>query len=280
MINMNRILILLVLTALTTTNTFGQDLIVTTNNDTINCKITKIKKEYIYFTFSQNGDIRNTLLPLNEVNIFTENYYSYSEVSAKDIKKNDVKHGARFAFNTGPAFRIAKIPDDFSSDAKDVIRDLKSGVNISSDLHFFSSETTGWGAKYSLFKSSATSGSVKDNLTIHYLGPSMVTRLRGMDKQTAWILGVSLGYMTYKEKMNTNNNESWTGGTFGSSAEIGYEFKVSEQTWLGIQVSVVSGILRKFTYNSGTRSEVIELDSDEYEGLGRIDLSVGIRFGK
>jgi hypothetical protein len=55
------------------TNVRSQDLIVTEKGDSLNCKITQIKSKYIYFTFKYENEIRNTLLPLGQLNITKKN---------------------------------------------------------------------------------------------------------------------------------------------------------------------------------------------------------------
>ena len=48
----------------------AQDLIVTTKGDSLNCKITKVKSDNIYFTFTNNGNTFNSLLPMSNVNSY------------------------------------------------------------------------------------------------------------------------------------------------------------------------------------------------------------------
>ena len=40
----------------------AQDLVVTDEGDTLNCKITKIKGDFVHFTFKYGDEVRNTLL--------------------------------------------------------------------------------------------------------------------------------------------------------------------------------------------------------------------------
>ena len=69
----------------------AQDLIVTTKGDSLNCKITKVKPDYIYFTFNNNGHTQNSLLPSSDVD-----YYQYGTngdyaiVSIKEDKNYDL----------------------------------------------------------------------------------------------------------------------------------------------------------------------------------------------
>src|SRR5699024_11256876 len=46
---------------------YAQDLIVTDDGDSINCKITKVKADHIYFTFKHKEDVRSTLISVENV---------------------------------------------------------------------------------------------------------------------------------------------------------------------------------------------------------------------
>jgi len=87
----------------------GQDLIVTTEGDSINCKITKAEPDYIYFTFKHKGEMRNTLLSVAQVKTYTYNYYSNSEVPSESSVTNFPYPRFRAAINGGWSYRTAKI---------------------------------------------------------------------------------------------------------------------------------------------------------------------------
>lgn len=67
----------------------AQDLIVTTDGDSIHCKITKTTKEYVHFTFKHNDQIRNTLLSVDQIAAKEKDYFEESELSA-DYKYKDI----------------------------------------------------------------------------------------------------------------------------------------------------------------------------------------------
>ena len=49
---------------------------------------------------------------------------------------------------------------------------------------------------------------------------------------------------------------------------------------MGIQVSLIGGTLTQYKIDDGFNTQTIELSEDEYEGLGRINISVGLRLIK
>ena len=66
---------------------YSQDLVVTKKGDSINCKITKVKKDHIYFTFKHKDEVRNTLLPLTDVKIHQFDYYQIRKLENPRVTK-------------------------------------------------------------------------------------------------------------------------------------------------------------------------------------------------
>ena len=67
------------------TTLFAQDLILTNQGDSINCKITKVKTDNIYFTFKHKDEFRSTLLPLADIVTHQFNFYQTGEVKEEYI---------------------------------------------------------------------------------------------------------------------------------------------------------------------------------------------------
>ena len=271
---------------------FSQDLIVTGSGDSINCVITKVKKDYIYFTFSHNGDIRNTLLPVSDVPSFQKGYFETPEVPPEKIKNNINYQRIRIALNGGFGYQTAKIGDNVPNDFRDYVKKLKSGITFGGDITYYFSETMGAGVKYSLFHSSNSLdniyienaegerryGAMSDDLNISYIGPSFSTRLLNHKKSNAMISSISLGYMAYNNDKVMVDKYKMTGSTLGLSFDLGYDIKIADKISLGIQLSYTSGTLFNYKWDDGNTIETIELEAGSYEGLNRIDLSVGLRF--
>jgi len=272
----------------------SQDLIVTTSGDSINCKITKVKNENIYFTFKHKDEIRNTLLPLERVSYHSANFFQTSEVPKDKITGHVDYQRFRFSINAGLGYETAKIGDAVPSDFKDYVRQLKSGFVFGADLSYYFSEVIGVGVKYAQFNSSNSLdniyiedsqgvrqyGRMSDKLSVSFIGPTFSTRFLNGRKDRAFFLSLGLGYMGYNDDKVMVNKYKMTGGTFGVSYDIGYEFNLSKKTNLGIQLSLISGNLFKYKWDDGTSVQTIELEKDEYESLSRIDLTIGLVFGK
>ena len=133
---------------------FSQDLIVTNDGDSINCKITKVKKDNIYFTFKHKDEIRSTLLPISNIKTHQFAYFQTSEVPKEKVVGYENYQHFRIAINGGYSYQTAKVAESVPSDFKDYIRELKSGYHFGGDLTYYFTEPLGFGVKYYLFKSS------------------------------------------------------------------------------------------------------------------------------
>lgn len=287
--------IILLLLIFFISSSHAQDLIVTNEGDSLNCKITKQDTDYIYFTFNHKGEIRNTLLEISSILSFQNNYYAKPEIPRG---KSMVKHSypkIRIAVQGGWSYRIAKVPVGLESFYEDYIRQLKSGYNLGADFNYFITESLGLGFKYNYFNSknridevyvenedgSMESGPMEDNININFYGPSLTSRVLSVNKNSAFITAVGLGYLSYKNKAYfIDDNLTISGNTFGMVLDLGYDIGLSEQMALGLQLSFTLGTLRKLEIDYGNYIDTIELESESYENLSRIDLSIGLRFIK
>jgi len=273
---------------------FSQDLIVTNDGDSINCKITKVKTDNIYFTFKHKDEIRSTLLPVSNIKTHQFDYFQTSEVPKEKVVGYENYQHFKIAINGGYSYQTAKVAESVPSDFKDYINELKSGYHFGGDLTYYFTEPLGFGFKYYLFKSSnsidniyledtdgnRTYGKMSDDLTISFIGPTFSTRLLSHDKKNAFLMNLSLGYMGYSNYKVIVDKYKMTGRTMGLSFDIGYDIGLSENLSLGFQISFLSGTLFEYDWNDGSTTETIDLEEGEYESLNRIDFSVGLRFSK
>lgn len=274
-------------------NLFAQDLIVTNEGDSINCKITKVKKDYIYFTFKHKKEIRNTLLSMSDVKTHQFEYYQTSEVPLVKVSGFENYQRFRIAVNGGYSYMPAKIPENTPTDLKNYTKELKSGYHFNLDATYYFTEPLGFGFKYSVFKSKNSVdniyvevldgnrryGKMSDDITITFIGPAFKTRLLNSNKTNAFLLGLSIGYIGYTNNFVLIDDYKMTGGTVGFGFEIGYDIGLSENISLGFQLSSISGNLLKYKISDGFDTETIKLDSDEDEliSTSHVDFSIGVR---
>lgn len=283
----------------------AQDLIVTKNGDSIQCKIATIKHNNIYY--HTEVETLPKALPISDVGKYKHNYF---RPQITDY------HKWVFSINGGYSQRLAKTENGKYAKHN---KKLKKGFHIGGDVAYYFSEHLGYGAKITVFKSShsqddaAPNGSyyytternynfpsinnystpnviighrqfdkftLKDEHSIYYVGPMFSTRFFDMGKGT-YLINYSIGYLSYVDE-GTDANGSFTikGNTIGLSVDFGYDYWFSRNNALGVRLSLIGGSLKKYTYDNGKTKDEVNLDKNKYEGLGRMDISVGLRFGK
>ena len=269
----------------------AQDLVVTSKNDSINAKITKIKKGMLHFNFVKDGEVRKTLLPLAEVKVQQKDFFLKSEVPA-DYKPKNSYTGPKYriALNGGLSYLTAKTSSSVPDALRDHAKQLKSGYNWGADIHFLTSENLGFGLKYNTFYSSNVENNVSQTLPnntelygikdvnyIHFIGPSVLFKFVSSNGKNAWVSSASIGYMGYKQERQTRNrNFTYTAATLGLNLDFGYDIYLSKKLSLGLMVSFAAGSLGEVDLEENGISQTIELD--ERENLSRIDFSAGLRW--
>jgi hypothetical protein len=289
---MKRSLILVTLT-LFAVSLCAQDLIITSENDSISCKIGKVGKDYIYFTFWQGWEAKNTLLPVSQVKQYR---YGYTQAyKAAYLKGKSFPH-FRAAVNGGWSRRPFKLSSDIPDDFKSYASSLKSGLHYSVDASCFFTEYLGVGLKYHSFRArneldniyvkyedgSTQSGAMSDDITIRFIGPVFSVRLLDRNKKNAFLTNFGLGYVDYKDNaVLISSDFTLSGYTTGWVLDVGYDVGISKNMALGFQLSYTRGILTRLHRSEGGQASTVDLRKDgELEGLSHISLSVGLRFNR
>ncbi|HPT22520.1 MAG TPA: hypothetical protein PLR88_11285 [Bacteroidales bacterium] len=291
---MKRILILVIIIS-ASLSLSAQDLIVTSTRDSINCKVTKVDQDNIYYTL--NGQA--AIIPLIRVKSCLYNYYiqklpsitpvpeiNKDATESESLSDTDFKH-FRFALSGGYGYRTYSISDGLTTKLTDYYNKLRWGLVISADATYFFSNKGGIGVQTSLFKSSNSlddvwlfvngfleSGKIADDITIIYVGPSYTTRLLKANDWNSLLFTVSAGYTRYINNAVTISDFKLTSNSFGFSIKLAYDRAITKGLALGIQGSINGGSISKLTEesDSGTTSYYYS------ESLVRFDLGVGIRF--
>lgn len=293
---MKKLFIFLISLFLFTCNLQAQDLIVTSSGDSINCKITKTTKEYTYFTFKHNTEIRNTLLPVNRIAAQHKNYFAVSELPENYISK-EIFPRFRLAVDGGWQYRTAKLADGMNSEWEEHYRELKSGFHYDIQAAYFFAENHGVELMFSqqLFSNSMSdaygidmhgrfigSGELKEKIAFNYIGANYLLRLFNSKNKNTWIFSIGLGYLGYNDKIFFNNVENLklTAGTIGTNISIGYDIGLSQNFALGFKASLMGGNFRNYKQTQNGRTTNETLPDKTLEGLNTIKLSVGLRFNK
>lgn len=273
-------------------NTSAQDLIVTQKGDSIHCKITKVRQGHVYFTFVHNEEVRNTLLPTDQISTYQQGFFEQSEIPehvAKTVEQN--YPGFRFGIQIGPGIRTAGIPSEYAPSFRDHLKKQRIGFHFDTDSHWYWSESMGMGFKYSAFMAGAESrnvqipdagsGYLSEQITMHFFGPSVSNRFVSSNPKNVFVTNIAIGYMNYRNAVGRDNqNFRMMGNTVGMAFELGYDFEVSNNTAIGLSITAYLGGLNAVNIKRGSSSQKLTLDDGDRESLSRIDFTIGYRYLK
>lgn len=268
-------LFIIIILSLPSFDLTAQDLIVTTAGDSLNCKITKQGDGFVYFRYLKDNRVKATLLPVNKISSIIQSYYGIPAIS-KNIStfRNHDYNKWRYGFHAGYSYRTAKISDQLPPDYRDYVKKLKSSFVAGADVHGFISETFGIGLKYNLNKCTAAKGTdYRDNINMHYIAASVLNRYTLANPDSHFLLGANIGYQSYQDKtIVLGYDVTIKGNTVGFGLETGFEHKISQSSLIHIGLSFIGATLTKVNGH--------KLSKEEYESLSRLELIVGLKFGK
>lgn len=268
---------------------FSQDLIVKPDGDSINCRINKISKSMIYFSYRDGWNLHDTALPLAEIKSFKEDFYERSEVPYDWNRGIEDFKAFQVYVNGGAGFEVARLPEFVPDDLRSYYQDLRSGYYISAGFSYFPDETFGVGMKVSRFMTSNridnytfknsdgshSNGILSDRLSISFIGPSISTTKVYLNGNSVFT-SVYAGYINYIDDQVAITRSKLNGETFGIGIEGGFEVSVNDNLMLSFQASLFNGSLRKYQVTQGKITKTVYLEKGEYESLLRIDLAAGI----
>ena len=274
----------------------SQDLIVTTSGDSINCTITKVTKDYIYFTFKHDAEIRNTLLHVNQVSVQQKKYFSEPEIPANYVFKAKFPR-FRVAIDGGWQYRLAKLASGMDIFWQEHYKKMKSGLHYNIQAAYFFTDNHGIEVMFSqqffdntlrnviLFNEEGNvvaSGILKEKNIFNYAGANYIVRFFNSKKKNYFLMTFGMGYLGYIDNLIFNDNEysKITAATLGVNFGLGYDIGILKDFGIGFKLSFMGGSFRNYkqTLNGITTNET--LPEKTSEGLGTIKLSVGLRFNK
>ena len=268
----------------------AQDVIVTTSDQTISCKITKLEKDYIQFVYLKDGVYESTLIQRSEVKSFKQGFDPTIKIPKDSLPGYIDASGIRLAISGGLSYDPGRIegvtPENF-------YKDLRSGYHIEIGGIYFFDRTIGVGLKYNLFKSSNSfdnvsfdnpdgeqvTGRLENKITASFIGATLATRFLGKNTKTAFFINSSFGLLHFKNEQVLVDNYEVNAKTFGTSVDLGYDVQVAKQFYLGLQLGITGGRIKKFDFESPDGTETVELPNGQrFIGNPRLDFSLGVRY--
>lgn len=279
----------------------AQDRIITLQNDTINCKISKISSSNISFKIKNGSVLTNGKIERDKVlSYFSENAGNIDNTNFLATNPGGrwrlgLSGGLNYLTGSSSKAEMALVQRGISKqDAKSYYSSLKLGQSGGADLHYMISKTYGAGLIYKFYSTNGMVESFFDpqdgvNLIFGKMDEKIYVNYAGLSFYSEQFLKAnprlklssyySAGMAFYRnEAIVVNTPFLLTGKAFATNLDIGMEYFVFPKISAGINLSYFLSSLKKLTLNNGNSTTTQELDKENYENISRIDLSVGIRF--
>ncbi len=231
----------------------------------------------------------------------SDNSYQQEYILSTPKKRETENPKTYFSITAGYSHRTAPIAKNIPINYIEHFEKLTNGINIGGDFNYYFSDFFGLGAKCLVFKSSDTRNirgtrllyndyyhnnadfNISDTHIMPFIGLQFSTRFTGIEHKNVFLMNYGLGYMGYIDKGSEDNHSyEINGKTAGIVLDIDYSHWFSKHVALDLRISAVVGTLSKLYYEKSSIAppQEIRLDKEKREGLGRLDFSIGVRFGK
>lgn len=257
----------------------SQDLIITQQNDSLNCYIKKVKPDYIYFLVkNSNAETINSLLPRDSVVYYEFNFFEESELS-QEILRLEKKHtgvflAADFAYSNRLGPTDSSIPSSWA-------KQLKNGRAFSFQVAYFFSNTGGVGILYNNHSTNAEFsgtpfGSSTDKVSISFIAPTYFFQHSSGISNFVFTSALSIGYLEFKETLVTTSNP--TLNLKGASLGVGYTAYIGAQLNDVVRLSAKAGVILGSLSEVEINGQNVQLPDSQRENLSTFSLGVSLGF--
>ena len=242
----------------------AQDLIVTTNRDTIPCFITKMDSISVEYQIVKNGIREKNTLPRKYVADFRIAERNQNSVSPEKIIWSEPQFTKfRWSFAAGYAGRWGKDPESSGYAQYDrLYKKLRNGFSWETEIQYYFNKGNGIALNISGVHTSASDKNVyvpdygqasqcKLKQQIIYVGPAWATRYEAENFLFSGC--ISLGSIFYAESVIPDNREvKATAVAFGMNWGIGAEYKLSPDWAMGLKLGYTVGTASNFKVGGQT----------------------------
>ena len=275
----------------------SQDLIITQENDTIQCKINAITEGNIYYTIKTDTKYKHASIA--EIDVLGYNKSNGGTVSKVEIKSKvsrieeeifQVPH-VRIGLNVFYSKRLASLPENLSPGIEEHYKQLLHGVGFSSDFVVFVNEVNGIGLEYSKATYSANTDNVRidssgvtlhgpaeflDDVEIVAFSPMYFHRFVTQNPRNVFIVNMGLAFVGFQQITTLDDlyAKIW-GNTVGVVLGGEYSYRIDRNFSLGVGLKYETGVVTTYSVDNGTSVKTYNsADTDYAEDLQRIGLSV------
>lgn len=260
----------------------AQDLLVTINRDSLNCKIGQLTDDFYPIEFRMDDELMTGMIHKDSVMYFRKNMFR----SMTDFRLRPWYPTVSLDVNVGGGQQFGQmrvgLTDDFKH--KEASFSDRNLFYAGADLTAYITQSTGYGLKYHL--RTMLDGDVIQN----YIGPMIAFRFWDEERKNQWIIQFSAGYgrMVFKNamiKIGTKDPEPIRlfANTVAGDVALGYKMKLTRHLSTQIKLSLTMAypkFVKIFDYaslNPGGANPAPDI-SGYCQNMNSLNLSVGIGF--
>ena len=257
----------------------AQDLLVTTNRDTLNCKMGEMQNDFYPITFVTDKEEISGLIHKDSVLFFKKNVF-------RAIDNNRLRPWyplVEIGFEAGGAYQFGKfrMEDDLTDKSETA---AKTGFYLGTDLTHYVTKRIGYGLTYHY--RSLLEGDIK----YHYIGPIVTLRFLEKDKTSHLFLSISGGYGWMRQKnapvqlYDLRPRIEMQANSLSGNVTIGYSFKLAKYVSLRMKASyhiAYPSFVRIENISYYASSTQTPLDIGDYcHNMNTINFTAGFSFHK
>lgn len=313
-----RILTALVLLLVFSRQSFGQDIIVKMNDDTIYCTIIKVQVEQIHFRYQENDTLRQKALPLSQVKSYYKDNTPQSSKKQKNNEGNPNIHKSNtsenlpntivtrqkerstdqglliFSISGGYSHLLGRINKNLSPEFYNYTKELLSGAHFKSIISYYVSDNIGFGLKYSYFETKNkmsiiaqdpgtgiyNKGERSDRIMINSFNAGLAVKEPIIQEKLFYNGVFAVGYFSFRNNSTFFRDIIIKGESFGLDFDQALDYYFTPDIGLTFSVSCFLGVLGQLEYDYGGVKQFQKLPKDQLANVSRIDLSVGMKFNR
>ena len=294
----------------------GQDMIITTDSDTIFCKITRISSNLIYYEQTYNN--RTTVGRF----IPREHVWEYFVINSSSFRSGTNRKTTPFSrwlvgLQGGGAYLVASTAESEKnmqslglpqSQINDYHKQLRHGVYTGASVHYLITSFFGAGLRYSLFSSTIRMDyalrennsqlptfycmGLKENLYVNYIGPSvMFHHWLGRSHQLSVNEEISIGYANFRDEERLDPyqyvfisegqyfiNTLIEGHTMGGGIKAALAYHPSSLLSITANAGLFTAPFFSLKMSTKEWSTTEKFDLKDFLNMSRVEYSLGINF--
>jgi len=258
-------------------NINAQDKIITTDKDTIHCRILSVNINDILYEIKQkDGSISGKKIKMSLVSEYSVMKKNQSKSDKPKTSKNETTKW-NIGFNAGKSYK-PWLFDNMNGSQFENYEQLKSGINLNTQIHGMMNDNFGLGIDYNLTTSHSSQTLMGELSTPYnfisytdvnrqysnYLGPSVIFQQNPDSKSLFKIREtISTGVLNYRMESETTTpgmindeyseittNSLLTGYSFGAKIGLSIDSKLNKDFSLGLGGSFMWSLLNRISYET------------------------------